>query len=325
MGDSLKSTWDSTLEDPMYRNFGGSLVTRNDTWGSCEISCCAWAVFKYCNYLLQYTGDAKYGDWVEKLLYNGTGGQLPIEPDGRVMYYASYFLDGAVKTVEDRRLQEGGHSFEWQCCTGTFPQDMAEYSNMLYYYKEDNIYISQYLPSKVEWTLNGSVVKLENYSLFPEETSVKLNVSVQAAIEFGLHLRVPSWAAGSNRLTVNGEPVDAVIRPNTWVSIRRIWSDGDVVAIDLPCSLYFRSVDNKNPNIAALNYGPLVLVADKMTQFIGDMDDPASWIHPVEQEPFTFVTAKGHVEGYDFLTRTFTPYYKVGAMQWYYMYNRIRK
>lgn len=325
LGDSLKSTWDSTLTSLTYTNFGGSEVTRNDTWGSCEVSCCAWAVFKLCNYLLQYTGEAKYGDWVEKLLYNGTGAQLPIEPDGKVMYYANYFLDGAVKTVEDRRLQEGGQTFEWQCCTGTFPQDVAEYANLLYYYDEASLYITQYLPSKVSWAKEGSLITLENYSLYPEEESrIRLRIGTEQDTEFQLKLRVPSWATGINSIKVNGESLDITITPNEWATISRVWKDGDIVEVEFPFALYFKAVDQVNPDIVALNYGPLVLVADKMTQFIGDATVPSVWIHPAESKPDSFVTDTGHVAGYDFLTRNFSPYYKVGAMQWYYMYNRIQ-
>ncbi len=326
LGDSLKSTWDSTLTSLTYTNFGGSEVTRNDTWGSCEVSCCAWAVFKLCNYLLQYTGEAKYGDWVEKLLYNGTGAQLPIEPDGKVMYYANYFLDGAVKTVEDRRLQEGGQTFEWQCCTGTFPQDVAEYANLLYYYDEDSLYITQYLPSKVSWVHTGSLVTVENYSLYPEEESrIRLRIGTEQDTEFQLKLRVPSWASGLNSsIKVNGEALDITISANKWATISRVWKDGDIVEVEFPFALYFKAVDQVNPDIVALNYGPLVLVADTMTQFIGNAAEPSAWIHPAASKPDSFVTDTGHVAGYDFLTRNFSPYYKVGAMQWYYMYNRIQ-
>lgn len=323
LGDSLKSTWDDTLTEPMYTNFAGSKVTRNDTWGSCEVSCCAWAVFKYCNYLLRFTGDARYADWAEKMLYNGTGGQLPITSEGKVMYYANYFLDGAVKTVEDRRLQPGGHSFEWQCCTGTFPQDVAEYSNMLYYFDKESIYVSQYLPSKAEWEKDGKNVSVENFSLYPEEDRIKFRVSVESDVEFSLKLRVPSWASRDNKLTINGEAVEVDFLPNNWVTIQRIWQDEDIIELEFPFSLRFDEVDDANGDIAALSYGPIVLAADKMTMFVGDRKDPSSWIFPVKDEPFTFVTKKGHVRGYDFLTRTFTPYYKIGEMQWYYLYNRI--
>lgn len=36
---------------------------RDDKWGSCDVSCCSWAVFKLCNYLLMLTGEARFGDW----------------------------------------------------------------------------------------------------------------------------------------------------------------------------------------------------------------------------------------------------------------------
>lgn len=50
-------------KDESYRNFGDSVCVRDDKWGSCEVSCCSWAVFKLCNYLLMLTGEARFGDW----------------------------------------------------------------------------------------------------------------------------------------------------------------------------------------------------------------------------------------------------------------------
>ena len=88
----------------------------------------AGQIFKLTRYLMELTGEAGYGSWAEKLLYNGCGGQPPITQDGKVMYYADYFINGGLKSTEDGRLQDNGASFEWQCCTGTFPQDVAEYA-----------------------------------------------------------------------------------------------------------------------------------------------------------------------------------------------------
>lgn len=125
-------------------------------------------------------------------------------------------------------------------------------------------------------------------------------------------------------MKINGEEVETAVVPGEWASVRREWNDGDIVEIDFPFPLYFRAVDAANPGIAALSYGPLVLVADKMTRFIGDTADPSGWIHPAEGQPYTFETDKGHVAGYSHLTRSFQPYYKIGEMQWYYMYNEIQ-
>src|SRR5262249_57229229 len=33
---------------------------------SCETPCCSWAAFKLGRYLTQFTGEARYGDWMER-------------------------------------------------------------------------------------------------------------------------------------------------------------------------------------------------------------------------------------------------------------------
>jgi len=113
--------------------------------------------------------------------------------------------------------------------------------------------------------------------------------------------------------------------PNTWGTIDRTWKSGDTVSIRFPFGLAFRAVDRKNSDIAALTCGPLVLVTDEMTELIGDPDTVEDWIFPVDGKNLTFETAQGRVAGYDFLTRVFEPYHRIGAMRWYFMYNRIRK
>lgn len=324
LGDALKSPWDQTLKgNPSYINFAGSRVARSDAWGSCEISCCAWAVFKACNYLLKFTGKAHYGDWVEKMLVNGTGGQLPITPDGKVMYYANYFLDGGIKTTEDRRLQAKGENFAWQCCTGTFPHDVAEYANLIYYYNDSGIFISQYMPSVFEHNHNGIKIALECTTKFPDEGKMTFTIKTEKPVSLALHFRVPSWATGENSIAINGIPEETDIIPNNWAVVHGTWNDGDTIELEFPYSLYFRPVDKYNPDIVALNYGPLVLVSTEMTVLVGDVNHPEEWIHPVPGEELTFETAPGHTGRYDFVTRKFVPYYKVGPMEWYYMYNRI--
>ena len=64
---------------------GGSLsrsLWDNANWcgyrASFETPCGCWAAFKLCGYLTQFTGAATYGDWVERLVYNGIGAALPM-------------------------------------------------------------------------------------------------------------------------------------------------------------------------------------------------------------------------------------------------------
>lgn len=333
LGDSLKPAWDAGLQDPVYTAFDEKPKARDDRWGSCEVSCCAWAVFKICGYLLSITGEARFGDWAERMLVNGVGGQLPITQDGKVMYYAGYWLDGAVKTTEDRRMFDDGSNFHWQCCTGTFPQDVAEYCNLLVYLDDEGVSISQYLPFAADFSVGGRSVTLVNESNWPAKSRLRFTVRVSEDTEFRLRLRVPSWLTEAAIVKVNGVRQDIACMPNKWAEIRRVWKNGDVVSADFPHTLRFSSVDAHSPEVMALHYGPMVLVADETALFHGDVAHPETWILPERQEgaegpdgrvkSLAFRTEPGHVGGYDFLTRCFVPYHEVGEMQWYHMYNRV--
>jgi DUF1680 family protein len=64
-------------------SLGRALETRSDT---AEIVCGSWAGFKMARYLMRFTGDARYGDWIERLFYNGVGAALPLMGRGRNFY-----------------------------------------------------------------------------------------------------------------------------------------------------------------------------------------------------------------------------------------------
>ena len=326
LGNALLSTWDRQYkngEGIVYKNFGGGRVARSDAWGSCEVSCCAWAVFKICNYLLKLTGDAKYGDWAERMLVNGTLGQPPITEKGQVLYYASYFADGALKSYDDRRLQWLGQNFVWQCCTGTFPNDVAEYANMVAYFDDQGVSVSQLIPARISFEHKGRKISIVSDADFPAKPMAHMTVHCGQPTAFALRIRVPAWAKNGNTVKVNGEVLDVPCEPSTWLTIKREWQDGDEVQVDLPYALSFKAVDPQHPDLVALMWGPMVLACDEMTILVGDREHPEEWIKPVEGEENVFETLPGHSGVYDFICRTFRPYYEIGLMQWYYMYHYI--
>lgn len=322
LGFMLESPWDLHGEDPTFINLGGDRVARSDAWGSCEVSCCAWAVFKFSYYLMRHTGDAKYGSWAEQFLYNCCGGQPDIRPNGDLLYYASYFADGAIKSVRDRRLLAGGINFQWQCCSGTWPQDVCEYTRQLYYYDDKSLYVAQYLPSKLDWNKDGVPVTVENISQFPQKDRIELHVKADSPVRFNLKLRVPHWATGKNTLFIDGQPVEADIVPNTWLELDREWSDA-LICLQLEYRLYFKPVDEKRANLCALCYGPIVLVCTEMTALTGDREHPEEWIKPVPGKEMTFQTLPGCAGVREEVVRTFVPYFTYPENEWYFMYNRF--
>ena len=90
---------------------------------SFETPCGSWAGFKMSRYLMQFTGKARYGDWMERLLYNGIGSALQINGHGRHFYYADYRVGGGVKIFSRN---------PYTCCSGTYIQDVADFHNLIY-------------------------------------------------------------------------------------------------------------------------------------------------------------------------------------------------
>jgi DUF1680 family protein len=90
---------------------GRALETRTDSF---ETGCGSWAAFKLTRYLLQFTGEARFGDWVERVLYNGIGAALPVTPEGKNFYYSDYRVAGGMK------VYRGNTSMRWISTVITF-------------------------------------------------------------------------------------------------------------------------------------------------------------------------------------------------------------
>jgi uncharacterized protein len=217
-----------------------------------ETQCCSWAAFKLAKYLMTFTGDARYGDWMERLLINGIGASLPMSADGRVMYYSHHGLSGACKT----------HNMPpWSCCAGTRIEAVADYHDLIFFKDKDGLYVNIFTPASVTWNHGKSRVTLRQETRFPESDGSVLRLSLSRADTFSLKLRQPGWLAGSIELRVN----DQVVRPEGngkhWMVIRRKWRDGDRVSVRLPMRLAAERFPaaSKASFPAAVVYGPVVL------------------------------------------------------------------
>ncbi len=242
---------------------GNALEVRSDT---AEIPCGSWAGFKLSKYLLTFTGDAHYGEWVETLLYNGIGASLPVEADGTAYYYADYRLNNATKL----RFWD-----QWPCCSGTYIQDVADYHDLIYLHDEHDLYVNLLVPSEVRWQRDGGTVVVRQETTFPESDTVTYTVRPERPAEFALKLRVPRWAQGF-ALSVNGQPLQAAATPGQWAEARRTWAPGDVLTLKLDVPFHLAPVDRQHPNRAAVMYGPLVLAQEAIFSYPFSLDDQAA-------------------------------------------------
>jgi uncharacterized protein len=221
--------------------------------GHAEIPCGSWAAFKLSRYLMTFTGQARFGDWIETLLYNGIGAALPTEPDGRTYYYGDYRISGGIKQY---------YWHEWPCCSGTYLQTVSDYHNVIYFRDSLGLYVNLFVPSEVTWRQDAVPVVLRQETDYPETGNTMLSLAMERPVRFALRVRVPGWSTGV-RVDVNGSPAGAAAEPGRWITIEREWHPGDRVTVTIPMALRMMPVDRQHPNRAAIMWGPVVLAQDE--------------------------------------------------------------
>ena len=218
-----------------------------------ETQCGSWGAFKLCKYLMSFTGDARYGDWIERLAINGIGASIPSSPDGSVFYYSNYNIGGASKQ----------NIYPWACCAGTRPQAVADYCDLAYFRDAGGVYVNLFTPSTLRWAHRGAAITLQQRTRFPEENTTELTIGASKPVTFAVKLRAPGWLAGRITARLSGKPIAVVIDKLHWAVFTRTWKDGDRLTVDLPMALRAEKfpASSTKPFPAALVMGPVVLAA----------------------------------------------------------------
>ncbi|SEE80247.1 beta-L-arabinofuranosidase domain-containing protein [Ruania alba] len=225
---------------------GRSLEWRTDT---AEIVCGTWAAFKLCTALLRFTGEARYADWVEQLVFSGIGAVTPVRPGGRSPYYQDYRLGIATKLP---------HWDDWPCCSGTYLQCVAHLPELVYHAHDGGVSVALYVPSTLTWEQDGRELTLTQRTDFPAGDTTTLTVrNPGEPCRFTLRLRVPPWSEDF-QVRVNGE-VTSAVGNHGWVEVDRDWTDGDEVIVRLGARLRVLPVDRWHPHRVAFAHGPVVL------------------------------------------------------------------
>jgi uncharacterized protein len=238
---------DELLQAPDSEDLAASLTNTHDSF---ETPCGSYAHFKLTRYLLRVTRNGRYGDSMERVMYNTVLGAKPLLANGSTFYYSDCNFHG-------RKIYKKDH---WPCCSGTLPQVATDYRINTYFYDTDGIYVNLYIPSTLRWTQDGSRISLSLRNEYPYGSEVTFDITVSRTTEFAINLRIPTWATGAS-IRVNGSTVPMSGVAGQFASLRRPWKNGDRIEMDLPMRLRLEAIDAHHPQTVALLCGPLVLFA----------------------------------------------------------------
>ena len=158
------------------------------------------------------TGDPRYGDHLERVIYNTVLGVKQPDQDGDYPYYSTYGPNAA-KVWYPRK---------WPCCSGTLVQGVADYVLGLYLRADDGITINMYAPSE----LRTQQVKLAQTTAYPAEEMISIRVETSTPQLWTMRLRIPAWLEQPAQITVNGVSAGVIAKPGSFAALHRRWRSG---------------------------------------------------------------------------------------------------
>jgi len=251
--------------------------------------CTVYNMIRLADYLLRWTGDATYADYIERNLYNGILAQQHPRT-GMVTYFLPLQAGG--------RKTWGHPTRDFWCCHGTLVQAHACYGEWTWLEDADGPVLSQYIPSRAEWIAPNNVRVSVSLAAAPSGGSsseneapaaqahrptywwYELRVECAQPVEFTLKLRLPEWLAAAPRVWIDGEPAEIEGTPGSFGGIRRVWSD-TTIRMALPRRLRTHEIPDEPGTVAFLD-GPVVLagLCDEERTLRGDSSRPETILVP---------------------------------------------
>ena len=220
-------------------------------------TCASVALIFWAQRMLNLDLDSKYADAMELELYNGALSGL--SRDGEHYFY-------------ENPLESDGTHRRWiwhvcPCCTMNVARLVASVGGYFYSTGTDELAVHLYGGTSTTVEVAGVKVHVTETSSYPWSGAIRIAIDPETPAEFALKLRIPAWVRKPT-LAVNGQPVDiAANSRNGYVAIRRTWSKGDAVALDLPMQaerVYANPNVRQDVGRVALKRGPFVYCAEQV-------------------------------------------------------------
>ncbi len=280
---AIDALWHSVVEKRMYITGGCGARGNGEAYGNdyelpnltaYNETCAAIANAYWQQRLFLLYQDAKYVDVLERTLYNQflAGQSL----SGDKFFYTNVLESDGTRTKSQRMPW-----FQWPCCLTNDVRMMPIIPSYAYASKEGEAWVNLFIAGTADLKLgegaNAKNIKIADQTNYPWDGKIKLPVTPATAADFTLHVRIPGWARGEPipgdlyryaekdtppyTLTINGKEVQAELSTKGYVDLKRTWTPGDTLELNLPMPIH-RVLANEaltaNRGKVALERGPLV-------------------------------------------------------------------
>jgi hypothetical protein len=248
---------------------------------------CSMVEFMYSNEsLLKITGDPRYAERCEEIAFNSLPAALT--PDLRGLHYLTAPNLISCDSSGEHDFQNGGtllsyDPWSYRCCQHNFAFGWPYFAEHLWLATQDNgIAAVLYAPSQVTAKVaDGAEIRIAEDTWYPFGDFIDLTLWTNKPVEFPLYLRIPEWSKNA-RILVNGEDLKAQVQPSSYVVLKRTWSNGDQVRLELPQNIEVKTW-TKLGNAVSVRRGPLwysLKIGERWNRYGGTDEWPAFEILP---------------------------------------------
>ena len=248
---------------------------------------CSMVEFMYSNEsLLKITGDPRYAERCEEIAFNSLPAALT--PDLRGLHYLTAPNLISCDSSGDHDFQNGGtlvsyDPWNYRCCQHNVAFGWPYFSEHLWLATQDNgLAAVLYAPSEVTAKVaDGSEVRISEDTWYPFGDFIDLTVWTTTPAEFPLYLRIPEWCSNA-KIVLNGEDLKVQAQPSAFVALRRVWSNGDQIRLELPPKIEVKTW-TKLGNTVSVRRGPLwysLKIGERWNRYGGTDEWPAFEILP---------------------------------------------
>ena len=223
-------------------------------------TCVTTTWMRFCEKLLDLTGDPKWADEIERTFYNAYLGAM--KADGSE--FAGY------TPLSGNRYHGQHHCYmHTDCCTANGPRGFLCFLKGFFRTTGDAAVFNFYASALVKGVIpqTGKKVAFDMYSLYPRSNTARIVSHTENAGVVPLKLRIPKWSEATV-VKVNGQEQKGAV-PGAYITVEREWKLGDIVEIrfDMPV------VAHKLEHNVAFTRGPVLLARDSRFGD-GDFNEP---------------------------------------------------
>ncbi|SEO34495.1 DUF1680 family protein [Mucilaginibacter gossypiicola] len=197
--------------------------------------------------------DGKYMDEFERALYNNI--------------LSGISLDGAHYNYENPLIATDHPRWVWHscpCCPPMILKMLGALPGFIYATdKQKGVYVNLFIGGSANIGNGPNRVTISQYTSYPWNGKVQINVNPAKADNFAMHIRIPGWATGKENpfglynsksdgqitLTVNNQAYPMHIEKG-YAVITRKWQAGDKISLNLPVQ---PRIVTPNAQVAELN------------------------------------------------------------------------